>query len=163
MSDSLPPNGLQQVRLPCLSLSPGICWNPCPLSQCCHPTISSSVYPFSFCLQSLTASGYFPVSQLFASGGQSIGASASVSVLPMNIQSWFPCCPRDSQESSLAPQFESIHSSALSFFMVQLSHLYMTTRKTRAFTISILLGLAQQGTNLREWCPRRIRKNKTQK
>ena len=77
-------------RLSCPSPSPGACSKSCPLSWWCHPTISSSVIPFSSHLQSLPASGSFPTSQLFASGGQSIGASASASVLPMNIQGWFP-------------------------------------------------------------------------
>ena len=77
-------------RLPCLSPTPGACSNSCPLSRWCHPTISSSVAPFSSCLQSFPASGSFPMSQLFAPGGQSIGASASVSVLLKTIQSWFP-------------------------------------------------------------------------
>ena len=90
MFDSLLPHRLQHVRLPCPSLSPGVCSNVCPLSQWCHPTISSSVASFSPCLQSFPASGSFPMSQIFASGGQSIGASASASVLPMNTQSWFP-------------------------------------------------------------------------
>ena len=87
MPDSLQPHGLQHSSLACPSLSPGICSNLCLLNRWCHPTISSSVTPFS-CPQSFPASGFFPVSQLFASGGQSIGASASV--LPMNIQGWFP-------------------------------------------------------------------------
>ena len=95
----------------------------CPSHQWCHPTISSSVVPFSSHLQSFPASGSFPLSQLFASGGQSIGASASASVLPMNIQDWFPlwrlvgspCSPGDSQESSPTPQFKSTNSLALSF------------------------------------------------
>ena len=82
--------GLQHARLPCPSPTPGACSNSCPSSQWYHPTISSSVVPFSSCLQSFLASGSFPVSQFFASGGQSIGASASVSVLLMNIQDWFP-------------------------------------------------------------------------
>ena len=86
VSDSLRPHGLQHARLPCLSPTPGACSNSCPLSQWCHPTISSSVVPFSSCPQSFPASGSFLMSQLFASGGQSIGASASASVLPMNIQ-----------------------------------------------------------------------------
>ena len=90
LSDSLRPHGLQHIRLPCPSLSPGVCSNSCPLSQWCHPTISSSVACFSSCLQSFPASGSFPMSQLFTSGGQSIGVSASASVLPMNIQGWFP-------------------------------------------------------------------------
>ena len=81
---------LQLVKLPCPSLSLGVCSSSCPLSQWCHPTIASSVIPFSSCLQSFSASGSFPVNQLFTSGGQSIGASASASVLPMNIQGWFP-------------------------------------------------------------------------
>ena len=87
MSNSLWPHGLQHGRLPCASLSPRVCSNSCPLSQRCHPT-SHSVTPFSSCPQSLPASGSFPMSQLFTSGGQSIGASASV--LLMNIQRWFP-------------------------------------------------------------------------
>ena len=90
MSDSLWPHGLQHARLPCLSPSPRACSNSCPLSQWCHPTISSSVIPFSSCLQSFPASGSFPMNWLFTSGGWSIGASASVSVLPVNIQGWFP-------------------------------------------------------------------------
>ena len=89
MSDSLQPHGLQHARLPCLTPTPGAYSNSCPLSQWCHPTISSSVIPFS-CLQSFPASGSFLVSQFFASGGQSTGVSASASVLPMNIQDWFP-------------------------------------------------------------------------
>ena len=87
MSDSLWPHGLQHTGLPCPSPSPTVCSNACPLSRWCHPAISSSVIPFS-CLQSCPASGSFPISQLFASGGQTIGASASI--LPMNIQGWFP-------------------------------------------------------------------------
>ena len=90
MSDSLWPHGPQHTRLPCSSPSPGACSNSC-LSGCwCHSTISSSVIPCSSCLQSFPASGSFPVSQFFTSGGQSIGALASASVLPMNIQDWFP-------------------------------------------------------------------------
>ena len=88
MSNSLRPHGLQHATLPGPSPFPRTCSNSCPLSQWCHPTISYSVIPFSSCLQSFPASGTFPVSQFFALGGQSIGASASV--LPMNIQDWFP-------------------------------------------------------------------------
>ena len=83
-------HGPHHARLPCPSLSPGVWRNSCPLSQWCHPTISSSVIPFSSCLQSFPASGSFLMDRFFASGGQSIGASASASVFPMNIQSWFP-------------------------------------------------------------------------
>ena len=87
---ALQPHGLQPTRLLCPSLSPRVCSNSCPLSQWGHITISSSAAPFSFCLQSFPALGSFPVSQLFTSGGQSIAASSSVSVLPRNIQGWFP-------------------------------------------------------------------------
>ena len=89
MSDYLWPHGLQHSRPPCPSPTPGIYSNSCPLSRWCYPTISSSVVPFSSRLQSFPASGSFPVSQFFASGGQSVGISASASVLPMNIQDWF--------------------------------------------------------------------------
>ena len=90
VSDSLRPHGLQHARLPCPSPTPRVCSNSCPLSPWCHPTISSSIIPFSSYLQSFPASGSFPMSQFFASGGLSIGVSASVSVFPMNIQDWFP-------------------------------------------------------------------------
>ena len=90
MSDSLRPHGLQHTRLPSPSPTPRAYLNPCPLSRWCHPTISSSVVPFFSQLQSVPASESFLVSQFFASGAQSIGVSASVSVLPMNIQDWFP-------------------------------------------------------------------------
>ena len=120
MSSSLEPCGLQHARPPCPSSSPGVCSISCPLNQWCHPTISSSVIPFS-CLQSFSASETFPVSWLFASSDQNIGASVSASVLPMNIHSWFllgltawsPCCPMNSQESSPTPQFKSFNSLAL--------------------------------------------------
>ena len=90
MSDSLQLQGLQHARPTCPSPTPGVYSDSCPLSRWCHPTISSSVVPFSSCPQSLPASGSFPMSQLFAWGGQSIGISASASVLTMNIQDWFP-------------------------------------------------------------------------
>ena len=90
MSDSLWPHGLQHTRLLYPSSTPGACSNLCPLSQWCHPTISSSAAPFSFCPQSLPASEPFPMSQFFTSCGQSIGLSSSASVLPMSIQDWFP-------------------------------------------------------------------------
>ena len=90
MSDSLWPHGLKHARPPCPSPTPKACSNSCPSSQWCYTTISSSVVPFSSCLQSFPAPGSFPRSQFFASGGQNIGVSASASVLPMNIQDWFP-------------------------------------------------------------------------
>ena len=90
MSDSLWFHRLQLARPPCPPPTPRVCSNSCPLSRWCHPAISSSVVPFSSLLQSFPASGFFPMSQLFASGGQSIGVSASASVLPMNTQDWSP-------------------------------------------------------------------------
>ena len=90
MSNSLWPHGLQHARLPCPSPALKAYSDSRPLSQWCHPTISSSVVPFSSCLQSFLASGSFPMSQLFTSGGQSVRVSASASVLPMNMQDWFP-------------------------------------------------------------------------
>ena len=90
MSDSLRPHELQHARLPCPSQTPRACSNSCPSSQWWHPTLSSSVLSFFSCLQYFPASGSFQMSQFFASGGQSIGVSASASVLPMNIQDWFP-------------------------------------------------------------------------
>ena len=90
VSDLLRTHELQHTRPPGPSPTPGVHPNPCPLSQWCHPTISSSVVPFSSCPQSFPASGSFPTSQLFAWGGQSIGVSASSSVLPMNTQDWSP-------------------------------------------------------------------------
>ena len=90
MSESLRPHELQHARPPCPSPTLGACSNSCPSSQWCHPAISSSVVPFSSCLQSFPASGSFPMSQFFTSGGPSIGALASASVLPVNIQGWFP-------------------------------------------------------------------------
>ena len=90
VSDSLRPHGLQHARPPCPSPTPGADSNSCPASLWCHPTISSSVVPFSSCLQSFPVSGSFQMSQFFASGSQSTGVSATTSVLPMNIQGWFP-------------------------------------------------------------------------
>ena len=90
LTNSLWPHGLKHIRLPCPSSTPRAYSNSCPSSWWCHPTISSSVVPFSSCLQSFPASESFPMSQFFASGSQSIGVSASASVLLMNIQDWFP-------------------------------------------------------------------------
>ena len=109
------PHELQQARLPCPSLSPRVCSNSCPLSQQCHPAISSFGIPFS-CPQSFPPLRSFPMSRFFASGGQSIGTSALAIVLPMNVQDWLvwsPCCPRDFPESSLVQQFESVSSLVL--------------------------------------------------
>ena len=108
--------------------------NSCPSIQWCHPTISSSVIPFSSRLQCFPASGSFPVSYFFLSGGQSIGASASVSVLPMNIQDWFPGWVQGTFKCLL--QHHSSEASILqcsTFFRVQLSHLYITAGKNDSF------------------------------
>ena len=90
VSESLRPHGLQHTRLPCPSPTPGACSNSCPSSQWCHPVISSFVIPFPSCLQYFPTSMCFPMSWRFRSGGENVGTSASISVLPMNIQSWFP-------------------------------------------------------------------------
>ena len=143
MSDSLLPCGLQHARPPCPSPTPGVHSNLCPLSQWCHPTISSSAVPFSSRLQSFQASGSFPMSQFFASGSQSIGVSAWTSVLRMNIQSnqsfrrdWLDLLAVQGTLKSLLQQHSSkasiLRCSAL--FTVQLSHPYMTTGKTIALT-----------------------------
>ena len=142
MSDSSRPHGLQHARLPCPSPTRRACSNSCPSRQLCHPTTSSSIVPFSSCLQSFPESGFFPRSQFFASGSQSIGASVSASVLPMNIQCWFPLgltglISLKSKELSSLLQHHSSKASilqCLAFFMVRLSHPYMTTGKTIALT-----------------------------
>ena len=121
VSDSLRPNGLQYARFPCPSPAPGVCSDSCPLSWWCSLAISASATPFSFCLQSFPASGSFPMRRLLASGSQRIEASASV--LPMNIQDWFPLGwtgwisvqSKGLSETSPTPQFKSINTSLLSF------------------------------------------------
>ena len=137
VSDSLEPHGLQHARLPCPSPSSRVCSNSCPLNRLSYSTISSSVTHFSSCLQSFSAPGSFPMSRLFVSGGQSIGASVSASVLPMNIQGCFPLgFPLGFDLPAVQGTLKSLlqhHSSKASIFwplapfMVQLSHLYMTT------------------------------------
>ena len=143
MSGSLQPHELQHARPPCPSPTPGVYSNSCPSSWRCHPTISSFVIPFSSCLQSFPASGYFPMGQLFALGGQRIGVSASTSVLPMNTRDWSPLGWTgwiSLQSKGLSRVFSNttvqkhqilLHSA---FFIVQLSHPYMTTGKTIALT-----------------------------
>ena len=124
MSDSLWPHGLQHTSLPCPSPTPKACSNSCPLSQWCHPTISSSVIPFFSCLQSFPASGFFPMSQFFALSGQSIGVSASASVLPMNIQAWFPLGLTgwiSLQSKGLSRVFSNTTVQKHQFFSTQLS------------------------------------------
>ena len=141
MSNSLWPHRLPHTRLLCPALSPGVCSESCPLSQRCHPTISSSLAPFS-CLQFFPASRSFPMSQFFASGGQNI-ASALASVLPMNIQGWFPL-GLIGLISLLSKGFSRVFSSNnlktsflwhSAYFMVQVSHPCLTTGKTIALTL----------------------------
>ena len=124
VSDSLRPHGLQHTRPPCPSPTPGVYSNSCPLSRWCHPTISSSVIPFSSCLQSFPASGSFPMSQFFTSGGQSIGVSSSASVLPMNTQDWFPLGWTgwiSLQSKRLSRIFSNMTAQKHQFFSAQLS------------------------------------------
>ena len=123
VSDSLWPHGLQLTRPPCPS-TPKACSNTCPLSRWCHQIISSSDVPFSSCLQSFLASGSFPMSQFFTSGSQNIGTSASASVLPMNIQDWFPlgltgCISFQSKRLSIV--FSNTSVQKHQFFGFQLS------------------------------------------
>ena len=145
MPNSLWPHGLQQARLPCSSPTPRACSNSCPLSQWCHLTISSSVIPFSSCLQSFPASGTFQMSQFFASGGQR--GSALASVLPMNIQYWFPLGLSSwisLQSKRLSRVFSNNHSSKSSIFqrsvlfIVQLSYPYMITWTRRPFVGKVI-------------------------
>ena len=149
MSDSLRPHELQHARPPCPSPTPGVHPNSCPSNRWCHPAISSSVIPFSSCPQSLPASESFPMSQLLAWGGQSIGVSSLASVLPMNTQDWSPLGWTgwiSLQSKRLSRVFSNTtiqrHQffSAQLFFTVQLSHAYMTTRKTIALTRRTFVG-----------------------
>ena len=124
VSNCLEPHGLQHSRLPCPSSTPGACSNSCPLSWWCHPTISSSVVPFSFHLQSFPTSGSFQMSQCFISGDQSIGVPASISVLPMNIQGWFPLGLAgliSLQSKGLSRVFSNTTVQKYQFFGAQLS------------------------------------------
>ena len=124
VSDFLWPHETQHTRPPCPSPTPGIYPNSCPLSQWCHLTISSSVVPFFSCPQSFPTSGSFQMSQLFASGGPSIGVSASTSVLPMNTQDWFPLgwtCWISLQSKGLSRVFSNTTVHKHQFFGAQLS------------------------------------------
>ena len=148
MPNSLRPHGLQHARLPCSSPTPRACSNSCPLSRWCHPTISSSVVPFSSCLQSCPARGSFQKSQFFTSGGQSIGASASV--LPMNIQDWSPLGWTgliSLQSKRLSRVFSSTTVQKHQFFALNLLYgptlTSIHTGKTTALTRRILATLAQ--------------------
>ena len=141
VSNSLRPHGEQQARLTCPTPAPGACSKPYPLSRWCHPTISSYVIPFSSCLRSFPASESFPMSWLFTSGVQSIRASTSASVLPVNIQNWFLLGLTgltSLHSKGLSFEHHSSKASVLrrsAFFLVQLSHPYVTTGKTIGLTI----------------------------
>ena len=143
VSDSLRPHGLQHARLPCPLPSPGACTNSCPLNQWCHPTVLSSVVPFPSFPQSFPASGSFLMNQLFASGGQSSGASVSASVLPMTIQELFSWGLTDLTSLLSKGHLRVFFSTAIwkhqilqcsAFFIVQLLHPYMTIEKIIALT-----------------------------
>ena len=154
VSNSLWPHEPQHARPPCPSPTPGVYSNLCPLNQWCHPTISSSVIPFSSLLQSFPVSGSFPMSPFFKSGGQGIGVSASTSVLTINIQDWFPLGWTgwiSLQFKGLSRVFSQHHSSKASIlrrsavFIAQLSHPYMTTGKTIALTRQTFVGSGERG------------------
>ena len=150
VSNFLWTHGLQHARLPCPSPTPRACSNSCPLSQWCHPTISSSVIPFSSCPQSFPAIGSFPVSQFFTSGGQSIGVSASASFLPMNIQDWLISFRIDwldlLEVQGILMSLLQHHSSKASilqhsaFFIVWHSCPYMTTGEIIILTRQTFVG-----------------------
>ena len=141
MSSSLRPHGLKNARLPCPSPDLRACTNSCPSNRWCHPTISSSVIPVSSCLQSFPASGSLPRSQFLASGGQSIGVSASASVLPMNIEDWFPLGLTgliSLQSNGLSGVFSNTTVKKQQFFSTQLSswsnsHIHTWLLKNHSF------------------------------
>ena len=143
MSDILRPHGQQHARLPCPSATPGVCSSSCTSSQWGHITISSSAIPFSSCLQSFPALGSFPMSQLFISGGQIIGASASESFLSMNIQDliffrieWFDIFTVQGMLKNVLQHHSSKASNiqCSAFFIAQLSHPYLTTGRKHTLT-----------------------------
>ena len=148
MSDSLQPHGLQQTRPPCPSLTPRVYSNSFPLTRWCHPTISCSVIPFSSHLQSFPASGSFWMSQFFASGGQSIGVSASASVFPKNSQDWFPLRLTgliSLQSKGLSRVFSNTMVQKYKFFGTQLSsqsnsHIHTWPLETIALTRRPFVG-----------------------
>ena len=143
MSDSLRPQGLQHARLPYPSPTPGACSNSCPLSQQCHPTISSFVIPFFSCLQSFPASGFFPMSQFFASGGQILEFHLQHQSFQWILRiDWFDLLAVQGTLKGLV-QHNSSKSSVLqhsAFFMLQLSHPYMTIGKAIALTIQTFVS-----------------------
>ena len=150
MSDSLKHYEPQHSRPPCPSPTPRVYPNSCPLSRWGHPTTSSSVIPFSSCPQSFPASGSFQMSQPFAAGGQSIGVSASTSVLPKTTQDWSPLGWTGQGTLKSLLQHHSSKASILqcsAFFTVQLSHPYMTTGKTIALTRWTLAIVVEIETN----------------
>ena len=157
MSDSLQCQGLQHARLPCPSLSPGVCSNSSALSLWCYLTISVLCHPLLFFTLSFPTSGSFPMSQLFTTGGQSIDASTLASVLPMNIQHWSSLGLTGlislqskglSQESSPAPQFKSINPSALSLFYGPILTSIHDYWKNHSFDYMLLYQQSNVKTNI---------------
>ena len=147
MSDSLRPHGLQHARHPCPSPTPGVYSNSCPSSQWCDPTISSSVIPFSSCRESFPASGSFPMSQLFESGGQSTGVSALASVFPMNTQDWSPLGWTgwiSLQSKGLSRVFSNTTAQKHQFFSAQLS-LWSNSHIHTSIQENIILDLESCG------------------
>ena len=163
MSDSLQPHGLQHASLPCPSLSLGVCSNSRPLSQWCHPTISSSVVPFSFCLQSCPASGSFQMSQFFASGGQSIGASAAAF---NKYSGWFPLgltCLISLLSKGLSRVFSSTTIWKHQFFGTQTSLYHWELRVFPAISVNkdVIIISNSNPPNVNFWAPREPRKYST--
>jgi len=152
VSDYLPPHGLEHTRAHCLSPTPGVYSNSCPLSQWCHPTISPTVVPFSSCLQSCPATGYFQMSLFFQTGVQSIGVSASPSVFPMNIQDWFGLLGSPQFKgllrvfSNTTVQFGSLRSSLYSTCIYSFQLFLITSAFTRSLTLLSLIMPISEGT-----------------
>ena len=155
MSNSLRPHESQHARPPCPSPTPGVHTNSCPLSWWCHPTISSSVTPVSSCLQPFPASGSFPMSLFFGLSGQSIGASASISVLPMNIQDWFPLGWTgwiSLQSKGLSRVFSNVTVQRDQFFSAQLSlwsHNFVTSLNSFSNVLCLQVSVVRTLTSFR--------------
>ena len=153
MSDSLTSHRLQHTSPPCPSPSPEVCSNSCPLGQWCHPATSSSVVPFSSCPQSFSASGSFPVSQLFTSDGESTGASASASLLPMNIWGWFTLVSTG-LHTQIILNLQRIHKCkilelCLEFFTRSYKHTYVAVSLTK--TITGITNWSQHSMDKLDW------------
>ena len=157
MSNSLWPHGLQHARRPCPWPTPGACSNSCPSSQWDHPTISSSVVPFSSCLPSFTISEPFPTSQCSASGGQSIRASAAASVLPMNIQDWFPLGWTGwislTVQGTLKRVYTHIHFQRILYFAKILTYIIIAVNTTIWLSSFFIIKISKHNFRRRQWHP----------